>query len=85
MSDLRSRRSLGSAALSAQNAGVAVASNTVANVNTECDSRQRADFQFHTTLAGIRPGTPVRDGFRRDSAQPRLGLAATRATVERVA
>jgi len=45
------------------------------------------EFQFHTTLSGVRPGTPVPDGFvyASDSAQPRLDLDATRAMVERVA
>jgi UDP-N-acetylglucosamine 4,6-dehydratase len=45
------------------------------------------EFQFHQTLAGLRPGTPVPEGFvySSDSAQPRLDLAATRAKVERVA
>jgi UDP-N-acetylglucosamine 4,6-dehydratase len=45
------------------------------------------EFQFHTTLTGVRPGTPVPEDFvySSDSAQPRLGLDATRAMVERVA
>lgn len=45
------------------------------------------EFQFHQTLSGIRPGTPVPDDFvySSDSAQPRLDLDATRAKVERVA
>jgi len=45
------------------------------------------EFQFHGTLSGIRPGTPVPDGFvySSDRAEPRLDLAATRAMVERVA
>jgi UDP-N-acetylglucosamine 4,6-dehydratase len=45
------------------------------------------EFQFHQTLTGLRPGTPVPEGFvySSDSAQPRLDLAATRAKVERVA
>jgi len=45
------------------------------------------EFQFHTTLSGVRPGTPVPDGFvySSDSATPRLGLDATRAMLERVA
>jgi UDP-N-acetylglucosamine 4,6-dehydratase len=45
------------------------------------------EFQFHTTLSGVRPGTPVPEDFvySSDSAEPRLDLAATRAMVERVA
>ena len=45
------------------------------------------EFQFHTTLSGVRPGTPVPEGFcyASDSAEPRLDLAATREMVERVA
>ncbi|HEX3762588.1 MAG TPA: UDP-N-acetylglucosamine 4,6-dehydratase (inverting) [Kofleriaceae bacterium] len=45
------------------------------------------EFQFHGTLSGVRPGTPVPDGFvySSDRAEPRLDLAATRAMVERVA
>jgi UDP-N-acetylglucosamine 4,6-dehydratase len=45
------------------------------------------EFQFHTTLSGVRPGTPVPEDFvySSDRAQPRLDLAATRAMVERVA
>lgn len=45
------------------------------------------EFQFHATLSGIRPGTPVPEGFvySSDQAEPRLDLAATRAMVERVA
>jgi UDP-N-acetylglucosamine 4,6-dehydratase len=45
------------------------------------------EFQFHGTLTGVRPGTPVPDDFvySSDSALPRLDLDATRAMVERVA
>jgi UDP-N-acetylglucosamine 4,6-dehydratase len=45
------------------------------------------EFQFHGTLTGVRPGTPVPEGFvySSDSAKPRLDLDATRAMVERVA
>jgi UDP-N-acetylglucosamine 4,6-dehydratase/5-epimerase len=45
------------------------------------------EFQFHTTLNGVRPGTPVSDDFvySSDRAEPRLDLAATRAMVDRVA
>ena len=45
------------------------------------------EFQFHHTLSGFRPGTPVPEGFvySSDSAEPRLDLDATRAKVERVA
>jgi FlaA1/EpsC-like NDP-sugar epimerase len=45
------------------------------------------EFQFHTTLSGTRPGTPVPEDFvySSDRAEPRLDLAATREMVERVA
>ncbi len=45
------------------------------------------EFQFHQTLTGMRPGTPVPEGFvySSDRAEPRLGLDATRAMLERVA
>ncbi len=45
------------------------------------------EFPFHQTLTGVRPGTPVPEGFvySSDSAEPRLDLDATRAKVERVA
>lgn len=45
------------------------------------------EFQFHQTLAGVRPGQPVPADFTysSDSAQPRLDLDRTRAMVERVA
>ena len=45
MSDLLSLLSLGSAGIAAQNTGVSVASNNVANVNTEGYSRQRVDLE----------------------------------------
>jgi UDP-N-acetylglucosamine 4,6-dehydratase len=45
------------------------------------------EFQFHTTLTGMRPGVPVPEGFcySSDNAEPRLDLNATREMVERVA
>jgi UDP-N-acetylglucosamine 4,6-dehydratase/5-epimerase len=45
------------------------------------------EFQFHSTLSGTRPGTPVADDFAysSDTAKPRLDLDATRAMLERVA
>ncbi|HET7506449.1 MAG TPA: UDP-N-acetylglucosamine 4,6-dehydratase (inverting) [Kofleriaceae bacterium] len=45
------------------------------------------EFQFHSSLAGVRPGTPVPADFvySSDSARPRLDLDATRAMIERVA
>lgn len=45
------------------------------------------EFQFHTTMTGLRPGTPLPEDFQysSDRAQPRLDLEATRAMVERVA
>jgi UDP-N-acetylglucosamine 4,6-dehydratase len=45
------------------------------------------EFQFHSSLTSVRPGTPVPDDFvySSDSARPRLDLDATRAMIERVA
>lgn len=45
------------------------------------------EFQFHSTLTGIRPGRPVPEDFvySSDCAEPRLDLEATRAMVDRVA
>jgi UDP-N-acetylglucosamine 4,6-dehydratase len=45
------------------------------------------EFQFHSTLTGIRPGLPVPEGFvySSDCAEPRLDLEATKAMLERVA
>ena len=45
------------------------------------------EFSFHQTLAGVRPGQPLPDGFSysSDCAEPRLGLAETREMIERVA
>jgi flagellar hook-associated protein 1 len=63
MSDLLSLLSLGSSALAAQNTGVAVATNNVANANTPGFSRQRTDFeslQAAPLVGGVRTGTPQR-------------------------
>jgi UDP-N-acetylglucosamine 4,6-dehydratase len=45
------------------------------------------EFQFHKTLSGVRPGTPVPENFvySSDNATPRLDLEATKAKLERVA
>jgi UDP-N-acetylglucosamine 4,6-dehydratase len=45
------------------------------------------EFQFHSTMTNLRPGTPLPEGFTysSDVAEPRLGLDETRAMVERVA
>lgn len=45
------------------------------------------EFQFHQTVQGTRPGTPLPEGFvySSDQAEPRLDLEATRAKVSRVA
>jgi UDP-N-acetylglucosamine 4,6-dehydratase len=45
------------------------------------------EFQFHRTLTGLRPGTPVPDNFvySSDIAEPRLGLEETKEMLERVA
>jgi flagellar hook-associated protein 1 FlgK len=63
MSDLLSLLSLGSNAISAQNTGIAVATNNVANANTEGYSRQRADFESLEAaplIGGVRSGSPDR-------------------------
>jgi flagellar hook-associated protein 1 FlgK len=63
MSDLLSLLSLGSAGIAAQNTGVGVASNNVANVNTEGYSRQRVDLESlvgSPLVGGVRSGTPDR-------------------------
>jgi flagellar hook-associated protein 1 FlgK len=63
MPDLLSLLSLGSSALAAQNTGVAVATNNVANVNTPGFSRQRADLESLEAaplVGGVRSATPQR-------------------------
>jgi flagellar hook-associated protein 1 FlgK len=62
MSDLMSLLGLGSAGIAAQNSGVAVASNNVANANTEGYSRQRVDLE--SVL-----GPPLEGGVRAGDAQ----------------
>src|SRR5262249_38895311 len=43
------------------------------------------EFQFHSTMPAMRPGTPVPEGFiySSDRAEPRLDLEATREKVAR--
>ncbi len=63
MSDLLSLLSLGSAGIAAQNTGVAVASNNVANANTAGYSRQRVDLEALVgvpLVGGVRSGAPDR-------------------------
>lgn len=63
MADLLSLLSLGSAGIAAQNTGVAVASNNVANANTVGYSRQRVDLEALVGLpvvGGVRSGDPDR-------------------------
>ena len=63
MSDLLSLLSLGSAGIAAQNTGVGVASNNVANVNTAGYSRQRVDLEALVGMplvGGVRSGSPDR-------------------------
>lgn len=65
MSDLLSLLSLGSAGIAAQNTGVAVAQNNVANVNTAGYSRQRVDLESllaSPLVGGVRSGDPQRIG-----------------------
>ncbi|MBX3155910.1 MAG: flagellar hook-associated protein FlgK [Deltaproteobacteria bacterium] len=84
MSDLLSLLSLGSAGIAAQNAGVAVASNNVANVNTAGYSRQRVDLQALSLLpGGVRSGATQRlaDDLLADRVRVAGGsLAMSRAT-----
>lgn len=63
MADLLSLLSLGSAGIAAQNTGIAVASNNVANANTIGYSRQRVDLEALVGLpvvGGVRSGAPDR-------------------------
>jgi len=60
MSDLMSLLSLGSAALSAANNGVAVATNNAANANTVGYSRQTVSFESNL-LGGVTTGATGRD------------------------
>ena len=63
MSDLLSLLSLGSAGIAAQNTGISVATNNVANVNTEGYSRQRVDLEAlraSPLIGGVRSGAPNR-------------------------
>lgn len=63
MSDLLALLSLGSAGIGAQNTGVAVATNNVANANTEGYSRQRISLDSLVgapLVGGVRAGTPER-------------------------
>ncbi|MFN0249707.1 MAG: flagellar hook-associated protein FlgK [Kofleriaceae bacterium] len=63
MSDLFSLLSLGSAGIAAQNTGISVASNNVANANTEGYSRQRVDLEAlrgSPLVGGVRSGSPDR-------------------------
>lgn len=63
MSDLFSLLSLGSAGIAAQNTGISIASNNVANANTEGYSRQRVDLEAlrgSPLVGGVRSGSPDR-------------------------
>jgi flagellar hook-associated protein 1 FlgK len=63
MSDLLSLLSLGSAGIAAQNSGISVASNNVANANTAGYSRQRVDLEALVGMplvGGVRAGSPDR-------------------------
>lgn len=63
MSDLLSLLSLGSAGIAAQNSGVSIAANNVANANTKGYSRQRVDLQSLLAaplVGGVRAGSPQR-------------------------
>jgi flagellar hook-associated protein 1 FlgK len=77
MSDLLSLLSLGSAAIAAQNTGISVAANNVANANTVGYSRQRADLeslQAAPLVGGVRSGSP--DRFQDNLLYGRVQTAA---------
>jgi flagellar hook-associated protein 1 FlgK len=77
MSDLLSLLSLGSAAISAQNTGISVATNNVANANTVGYSRQRADLdalEAAPLVGGVRSGSP--DRFQDNLLYGRIQTAA---------
>ncbi len=63
MSNLLSLLDVGAAGIAAQNAGVAVATNNVANANTQGYSRETVDFESLVgppTLSGVLTGDPTR-------------------------
>ncbi len=65
MSDLMSLLSLGSAGITAQNSGVSIATNNVANANTVGYSRQRVDIESllgAPNVGGVRTGPAQRLG-----------------------
>lgn len=65
MSDLMSLLSLGSAGITAQNSGVSIATNNVANANTVGYSRQRVDIESllgAPNVGGVRTGSAQRLG-----------------------
>ena len=87
MSDLLSLLSLGSAGIAAQNTGVSVASNNVANANTAGYSRQRVDLEALVgvpLVGGVRAGDPARFenvllGSRIRTAAGSLAMSQSRA------
>jgi flagellar hook-associated protein 1 FlgK len=87
MSDLFSLLSLGSAGIAAQNTGISIASNNVANANTEGYSRQRVDLEAlrgSPLVGGVRSGAPDRFadsllGGRIRLASSSLSMSQTRA------
>jgi flagellar hook-associated protein 1 len=91
MSDLLSLLSLGSAAIAAQNTGISVAANNVANANTEGYSRQRADLESLEAaplVGGVRSGIPDRlqDNLLSAQIQTTAGsLAMSRAFADALA
>ena len=56
MSNLLSLLGLGASGIAAQNAGVSVAANNVANVNTEGYSRERVDLRAEPMTNRVLPG-----------------------------
>ncbi|HEX3765042.1 MAG TPA: flagellar hook-associated protein FlgK [Kofleriaceae bacterium] len=63
MTSLLSLLSVGASAVSAQNAGVAIAANNIANANTDGYSQQRVDFESLPAaplIGGVRTGNPTR-------------------------
>jgi flagellar hook-associated protein 1 FlgK len=77
MSDLLSLLTLGANGITAQNTGVSVASNNVANANTEGYSRERVDLESLLAaplVGGVRSGAP--DRMQDDLLSGRIRTAA---------
>ncbi len=79
MADLFALLNLGAAGLAAQHAGVTVAANNTANVNTRGYSRQRLDLRAGLAaplVGGVVSGSPQRVGSELLARRERAGQAA---------